>query len=1677
MTSEATARVPAEPGGEPEAPALPDARALLARYEREARARGATAAAAPLWYEMGRLWEARLGSLKEAAACYQKAYLLDTAHRPTLAAARRLFTRAGNWPMAIQLCEAELSVGPSPPEARVLRLAKARLLGRLGKLSDAAALLGALWREDPSDPVAAGAFEAASRASGDLEAVAAIAAGRAEAAPDPRSRASALGEAAALCEGPLGRPDEAADLWRRARESAPEDAAALAGVRAHAARQERWEERIDALRAEAAAAIGGEAAALCLLAARTAAEHDREPEALGLLKEAREQAPGDPAILDELIRFYDERELFPEQADALRARAALSRPAAEAADLWARLGALYGENGRDEEAIAAWQEVLARAPGRPDALAALGKLHHRRSDWTELLAIYEAELTAANDPERRADRLFRSAELLETRLSRPDEAAARYAMALENRPGDLPALRALARLHERAGRWEELCALLDGEVETAREPGRRTALRTQIARIAEERLHDVDRAIAVYEAILTEPPEAVSTLRSLARLCERAERWDALVAVRAREAALAGDQKQILDLLHENAETVEQRIGDPEKAIAAWREVLSLAPTYVPALEALGRLYEKVGRWEEQAAMARDQAEVAKTPEARADLLCRAAALLHAKGREGEAIAAWREALAARPGHLPVLRALARAHRRREEWEELVGTLRAEAEACAAPDQKAAVLVELGEAAARHGHEDLAEEAWRQARALVPGHPVAALALCGFYESRGRLADLCALEEALLAEGGGGPPTAPRRLALGRRYEQVSDLSRAAKCFEIVLASGAEGPAARAALEGLLRVHAARKNPLGRAEVREKLAGRTEHGPLAAALFLLAGEDREEAWAAPAAGGGGREEQAAATMDYRWAVELDPESRLAREALDLALRRAGDRRGLVELWADRLDETPGEGRAVLALDLAEIVAEEGEDERALALARRGLASDPVCVPLLELAASLARRRGDLPAAREAFERLAAVFQEPSLAVEALREAAGLARQIGGAEGGEADLWRKLLELDPLDAEATARLAEMLEAAGDGAGVLTLRERRAIALAAAGDPEAADALFGLARQLFAEVKDPGRALRLLDRALAAREDHPGALLLRADLLATTGREKEAVEGYRLAVEHAPEPRGRAEASFKLGALLQDRLADPARAKVHLQDAAGAGPGPEYAPALERLARLHEEAGDFRAAAAALDRLSEAAADPEAAAAALLSEARVLLDGAGDDGEALAVCRRAHGLAPEDPRSLSQLCAIEQRLGDWPAAAVTLEKLAVAKAAADPGTARTLLARAAEIHVQELHRPAGAISVYRRALTTDPGNLEWRAALADLYGAEPGRFREATAEHLALIEHDAARVASYRGLQKVLSAGRVTDRAYCAAAVWMFLDPGDAEARALHAETRSRLPAGPPSPIADEVIERRLRAPAGRGLLSAVLRLLAECVAEVAPWPADRFRLRRRDRLDADHPVRRLCDALGKALAIGEVTVYAGEGTELSVLPGDPAALVVGADIVRRYSGREQRFLLGRLVARAREGSAIAAFVDAAWLVDFVGAALRLAAPGANVCGRPDEALTRRIGKALSRSARRRLEGLVSGAELAPAPEGGLPWARSLATTADRAGLLLAGDVGAALTAAAAVDAGATGSRATKEQRAALVRENPALAELLRFSVSDDLEELRVAANVAVRDSGA
>src|SRR6185369_12662105 len=128
--------------------------------------------------------------------------------------------------------------------------------------------------------------------------------------------------------------------------------------------------------------------------------------------------------------------------------------------------------------------------------------------------------------------------------------------------------------------------------------GEKISLYERMAAAWEERFGKLDRAAEALEKIVAIDSRNFGAYRELARLYQQAAKWEALVETYRNHITATADVQTRIDLFVAMGITYEQNLGDVDRAIEAYNDVLGLDADEQRALEALGRLYEKIGEWD-----------------------------------------------------------------------------------------------------------------------------------------------------------------------------------------------------------------------------------------------------------------------------------------------------------------------------------------------------------------------------------------------------------------------------------------------------------------------------------------------------------------------------------------------------------------------------------------------------------------------------------------------------------------------------------------------------------------------------------------------------------------------------------------------------------------------------------------------------------------------------------------------------------------------------------------------------------------------------------------------------------------------------------------------------------------------------------------------------------------------
>ena len=282
----------------------------------------------------------------------------------------------------------------------------------------------------------------------------------------------------------------------------------------------------------------------------------------------------------------------------------------------------------------------------------------------------------------------------------------------------------LKEIYTKRRQWRQLIDLLGSEARGLAQNERR-AKRSEMARLAAERLGDTRLAIEIHNRILADAGRAdvTDTLASLAHLYEREKRYLAAAEILHRQVAAARRSSRPRSrmrspLLEKLGQIYADRLGAPQQAAAAWKEVLDLEPNHAKALRTLRELYAMAGDFVGPRAtlrearpggragrrVARDRRPHRRQGDPPAARRARRPARARSRVARRPAVAAqllekarqvWERVLAVDPQNVGAARALAPIYDQQEKWTRLL-TVR-EIELAAAASDVPARLAMIGQ--------------------------------------------------------------------------------------------------------------------------------------------------------------------------------------------------------------------------------------------------------------------------------------------------------------------------------------------------------------------------------------------------------------------------------------------------------------------------------------------------------------------------------------------------------------------------------------------------------------------------------------------------------------------------------------------------------------------------------------------------------------------------------------------------------------------------------------------------------------------------------------------------------------------------------------------------------------------------------------------------------------------
>ncbi len=667
----------------------------------------------PLSHEIAELSETQANPEKAIEAWKQHLRKEPTSQEARTALAR-LYRRTEKWNALLDLMKDEIE-----------RLAEGDLAGRVEKMFDVIEIYrdrlrldvmvintyNAILKLDPDNRRATDELAAKYRALGRWNDVITLLTRKADAANVPdEERVALLREVADLWSERFGNFANAIKPLEKILEIIPADPDAVARLKDIYTRRRQWRALIDVLAREASVLPVEDRRAKQSEMGRLAAERlgdTRLSIEIHNLVLGEADGAAIPETLAALAALYEREkrylalaEILHRQVTTLIAGEATPATRKEALGLLEKLGQIYADRVQAPQVAAqVWQQILELEPNHAKALRTLRELYATAGDFAGLERLYarlgqedelvEALLAIADRIDARASRLpivERAAQLAQKRA----EAAKDNAAVLEKArqvwervlavdAANVTAAAALAPIYAKQEKWARLIAVFEIELAAAADVPARLAKIHQIRQLCEQKLGSRNLAFQWTIRAFDLDRDGEPMFHEVLRLADGPDQWKEVAACFDWNIAKDAAKPTQLRLLRELAKIAARRLADLERARTYHRRVLELELDDRDAESQLEDLAMQLHDWPELLASYRRRASREQDMTARAALLVDIAALQEEKLVDLDgAAAAYHEALAALPGNLRALRAVARIEEARGDWESLAQVLVAE---------------------------------------------------------------------------------------------------------------------------------------------------------------------------------------------------------------------------------------------------------------------------------------------------------------------------------------------------------------------------------------------------------------------------------------------------------------------------------------------------------------------------------------------------------------------------------------------------------------------------------------------------------------------------------------------------------------------------------------------------------------------------------------------------------------------------------------------------------------------------------------------------------------------------------------------------------------------------------------------------------------------------------------
>jgi len=1407
------------------------------------------------------LYVSKFANQAEAVKAYEAVLAIDPDNTQSVEYLRQMYEKRRDWEKLLGLQRREAERMPPGPARAAKFLEIAKLATERVKKPEVCI---DLWREvlsnDDSNAEALGALAGLYERAKDFDELASVLERQADITFDAPAKIQVLTKLGTIYGDRLNNDEGAVSAWRSLLALDPNDRRAQDALKkkylalgrwddleVFYAESGKWDEFIRVLEQQEAKETNPQAkiSLLFKIAQLWADKKQKLDRAAKAYEKVLELEADNLQAAEALIPIYTAANNGKALANAIEVKLGHEQDPSAKLELYREVAGLY--EGKVKDPLKAFDRYLAAFElfaGDARTSEDVERAAKATSRWDEVVAAYRRAIDAADasgDRDAAIMLRLRLGRVLVDNLQRVDDALEAYRSVYEADGENAEAIGALERLYRQTSRFSDLLGIYEKQRDLSTTSDEKKSINYEIAKLYENEIKDVDKAIETYVQILEDEGTDAHALAALDVLYGRLGRWEPYVDVLRRRIELDVAEVELIDLKYRLGQTLEKHLSDAAAALENYREILFVDPAHEgarSALEAmlqgalqaeaaaiLESIYEERGDWPQLI----DALEILSASQN--DVERRVALKLKAARISAERVNDFKHAFVVLASALRDDPSLAGT---RDQIEGIADASGAQRELVALYGELAESMTDAALARDywlriagiddRLGDVDEAAQAYYKVLAIDPGDPEALTALEQLFTRTQRWKDLIGVVERRIEQTHDAKDRETLYGSMAQIYdERLGRPDDAVAAYQKVLEIDPGSDRALEALDGLF----VRQKMWGdlAENLESQLALAASDESQLALMLRLAALREGEMGLVDVAIEGYRQVLERAPTNARALAALerlgkDPKHELTiADLLEPLYRHIGDWQKLVGVHEVQVRRSRDVTRRVELLhQIAQLYEDSAADlASAFATLARALQEDPSNEATQQQLDRVARATGRFDDLARVFQDLAAQIDDPTLASALTMTSARVQENDLGNVDTAIALYRKVLEIDPLNLSAAEALERLFRTTERYQELSVILQRKSEVLE---EPlEKKDALFQAAAIEEDVLNRSEAAIAVYTKVLEIDGDDLRAIdaLIRRYLDLSRWQDLLAVYAKKAdLVADVDEKKG---IYYQVGAVFERELGDVPRAidtytKILELD-------PDDLQALSRLDVLYEHAQNWSELLSVLTRESEMTGDPNEAISFQYRIAELYEKHLEDVPRAVELYREIlqrqpdheptlralEGLKDGDRDPLGAAAVLEpvyEATSDWPKL-IRVHEVQVRRAT-DPFQQVELLHRIARLYEDALGDHASAFDTLARALPLDDGNeqtlgnLERLAmavdrwpAVAALYDEEldklgrrdtPDRFvelglRNAQVFEVQLEDVDGA-IARYRRVLDAepenLSAIRALDRLYAQTARW-------------------------------------------------------------------------------------------------------------------------------------------------------------------------------------------------------------------------------------------------------------------------------------------------------------